>query len=482
MVKKASLSDAPSHGGSVSVSSIKSSVPAIRLLAAEEIRVNLYNWKIPVALVALVALFQLSSYLLLMDYGQRVESSTANREAQHSASVGGVVKYESQGGTFFHRVGSGPEPPVQQPHPFSVLVKGIDSEVDRTVTLGQRIGFGPRQHEIVASAFLDTPDTLFVVKFILSLFALIFSLDMITREKESGRLRAILAMPLRRRDLLWGKAIGAFLSLAAPFGLAYLTLLVHLHIRLGLLANNDAVGRALLIFLLSLLYCLVFTLLGLYISTTALRTKTAVVAAVFAWGTAVVLLPNASALGARILSPAPTYNQLTAHLFESYQQIMREEAQSAPTDRPPADRRDTKRAWERLSERDRQLTDDYFDRLWGQISHARTWSIVSPAGSLAFASSDLAGTGAFDYLLYLNYLRAGRDTITDAMGRRWDLPRVEGDKLWRDTLEQVASRERQSQSLGGSLRSASWMIASLAGWAVLLAIMAGRRFERYDVR
>ena len=57
---------------------------------------------------------------------------------------------------------------------------------------------------------------------VISLIALLFASDVISGEKESGTLRAMLANRLPRDSILMGKIGGGFLALWMPFLLAFL--------------------------------------------------------------------------------------------------------------------------------------------------------------------------------------------------------------------------------------------------------------------
>ncbi len=65
-------------------------------------------------------------------------------------------------------------------------------------------------------------DFVFLVQMVISLIALLFASDMISGEKESGTLRAMLANSLPRDTMLVGKIGGGFLALWVPFLLAFL--------------------------------------------------------------------------------------------------------------------------------------------------------------------------------------------------------------------------------------------------------------------
>src|SRR5215510_4721246 len=163
---------------------------------------NVRNFKIPVTLVTMTLLLLLSAHALALDYRGRLNNWSVNRDSQGDPIVGGNVNYDLADGGFSHIVGVSNIPPIQAPQPFSALIKGMDGEMDRRVVVNDRLIFWSRQNQPVTSGFFDTPDTSFVIKLLFSLFALMFSLDAASREKEAGTLRTVLAQPIWRRELI----------------------------------------------------------------------------------------------------------------------------------------------------------------------------------------------------------------------------------------------------------------------------------------
>ena len=452
------------------------------LIAQKEIITNIQNYRIYTAFGALTLLFLLSTHLLAIDYKQRFENWRANQAARQNPIVGEAVKYELHNGTFFYSAGVAPDPPAVRPQPLSALVLGMDREVDRVVTVTQRIGFGPREDENAMSALFDAPDILLGVKLLVSLLALFFSADAVTREKEAGTLRAIMAGPVRPHEFAIGKVAGTFLSLLVPLAAAFFIGVAYLRLAHDLLTGKDELTRVILVFIMVLLYSLVFTLLGFFVSTITARTKTAMVLALLGWGLLVLVLPNAGVLAAKILSPAPSYNQLNARLYESERQIIQAELRAHPEARSIFDIANSKQVLMRVYEIDKQLTDNYLMMKQEEIIQARRFALFSPAGSLSFGVSDLTGTGATAYLSYLESLRANRDILIDALIRRWDLPPSSGSKLYAEAVKEIESRQRQSELLEASASAAGAAFVSLTVWALLLAAAFYRRLTNYDVR
>jgi ABC-type transport system involved in multi-copper enzyme maturation permease subunit len=452
------------------------------LIAKKEVIVNIRNFKIPVVFATMSMLLLLSARLLALDYQHRLNNWSVNQDQRRDPVVGGSVFFDLSDGGFFHRVGVGPSPPKQAPQPFSALVKGMDGEMDRTVSVSQRIVFGPRREESDISAILDTPDTSFVIKLLVSLFALMFSLDTVTREKEAGTLRAALSQPIRRRELILYKSIGVTISLLGPFAMAFASEIIYLHFAHGLVRTGEDLSRASLIFGLGALYGIVFVHIGLFISVITTRTKIATITALLTWAMLVLVLPNAAVFIAKLLTPTPSYNQLNARLYEARQRNFQPESKTNPMSSQLPEQPVSSQALLHLFEVERQLTDSYLTSKRDQNRRARLFAALTPAGALTFGLSDLASTGVDAYNSYLELFRSSRDVMLDALKRRIDLPPQEGNKLVQEASEIVDNRQRRAEPLESGLQSSALPFASLLAWAAFFGLMACWLFKRYDVR
>jgi hypothetical protein len=114
------------------------------LITKKEIIANVRNFKTPVALVTMTLLLLISAHVLALDYRNRLNNWSVNQNRHRDPVIGGGIMYELSDGSFFHREGIGRTPPIQPPEPFSTLVKGMDGEMDRIVSVSQRIVFEGR--------------------------------------------------------------------------------------------------------------------------------------------------------------------------------------------------------------------------------------------------------------------------------------------------------------------------------------------------
>src|SRR5512136_789146 len=105
------------------------------------------------------------------------------------------------------------------PQVLGTLVNGIEEAVGRVAPVN--IASDPN---LVESKYESNPvfavfgalDLMFIVKIVLSLFAILFTYDAIVGEKERGTLKLALSNSVPRDRLILGKAIGGYISLLMP--------------------------------------------------------------------------------------------------------------------------------------------------------------------------------------------------------------------------------------------------------------------------
>ena len=120
------------------------------------------------------------------------------------------------------------------------------------------------------------PDTIkvdwgFVIGYVLSLIAILFTFDSISGEREHGTLRLMLANSIPRHTVLMGKFLGALVSISVPFTLAVLMNLLVISTSNDVQLGTDAWSRLGIIFFIAMLYLCLFLALGLLVSSRVQR-------------------------------------------------------------------------------------------------------------------------------------------------------------------------------------------------------------------
>ena len=132
----------------------------------------------------------------------------------------------------------------------------------------------------------------FIIGYVLSLLALLFTFDSISSEREHGTLRLMLANAIPRHTVLIGKFLGALISLSIPFTLAVLVNLLVIATSSDVYLGADAWGRLGIIYFIALLYTCLFLALGLLVSARVQRSAVSLVILLLVWVTLVVFMPG----------------------------------------------------------------------------------------------------------------------------------------------------------------------------------------------
>jgi ABC-type transport system involved in multi-copper enzyme maturation permease subunit len=347
------------------------------------------------------------------------------------------------------------------PNPLSVFAKGLEDSITRSYELNFN-GIETRSGRSSANsvfAFFPMPDFVYIIKVVLSLVALLFGFDVISREREAGTLKLALSNPLSRASLLAGKWIGNLLSLVVPFllvtGLGVAVLSFDPAFRL----TAAGIGRLAILLGLSLAYIALFLTLGMFISTVTRRSSSSLVVLLLIWAMMVFVLPNLGTLVARQIVELPSVRSLQ----EKREQIWTREILLTYSDRG-----NRVAHIQRMNQEIDALEEDYrnkFDRL---VRLAKSVNRISPAAAFVYAATEIAGTGAGEES------RLKREVV-----------RYKNQILSSGTLEgkKAAAFAYSYRSVGnvlaeGGLFDLSWLLA----FNILFFAAAYAAVVRYDVR
>lgn len=409
-------------------------------IARKEILSNLLSYKFFIVLLLMVLLVATSLFIMHRDFRERMADYQVVRPK--------------------------PGDPIAlvAPNPMAIFAKGLDDAMTRSFevgTIGIDVRAGQSSGNIIYSYF-PAPDFLYVVRVVLSLVALLFGFDQVSREREQGTLKLVLGSSVSRAKVLAGKWIGNFLSLAVPFLLVTLLASALLMLDSNVQFSAGQLGRLALILALSLFYLGFFLSLGILVSTLTKRAATSVVILLFAWSLLVFIIPNLGTLLARQFVSVPSVRALS----EKRQQTWTREILLSMKDRD----------WEKhvrtISNENDQLEQDYrlkFERL---VRLSRNINRISPAASFLDASSEIAGTGIGEESRLKQEVVRYKDSIIDKI----IADQRAGDKQY--PAFTYAPRPLAEIFAGGALFDTAWLVF----FNILSFALAYVAFIRYDVR
>ena len=243
-------------------------------------------------------------------------------------------------------------------------------------------------------------DWAFVIGYVLSLIALLFTFDSVAGERERGTLRLMLANSVPRHTVLIGKFLGALMSISIPFALAALINLLVLSTSSTVYLGADAWGRLGIIFFVGLLYTCLFLALGLLVSTRVQRSAVSLVMLLLTWVTLVVFMPSILALIASGFSSPMSQDELWV-LQEQIKDKHRKEYDRRFS-RPNSEllHAQNKYVMQEAADQER-LVEKRLDEQIAQVQRARSVTRISPTAVLQYLLESFAGTGFERHLQFL---------------------------------------------------------------------------------
>ena len=258
-------------------------------------------------------------------------------------------------------------------------------------------------------------DWAFVIGYVLSLLAILFTFDSVSGERERGTLRLMLANSIPRHTVLLGKFLGALISIGIPTALAVLINLLVISTSSAVHLNRAAWERLGIIIVVALIYICLFLALGLLVSTRTQRSSVSLVILLLVWVIFVVFVPSTLASIASGLSPPTSsdelqkrQNQLHSELWDTYSDRM------GGDETPERTLARSEYIMKQLEQQER-LRREHLNQQITQVQRARAVTRISPAAILQHTLEAFAGTGFTRHLQFLEnvqrYARGYREFV-----------------------------------------------------------------------
>jgi len=409
-------------------------------IARKEILSNILSYKFFIVLLLMVLLVATSLFIMHRDFRQRMADYQVVRPKPGDPIA------------------------IVAPNPMAIFAKGLDDAITRSFEvsgIGIDVRAGQTSGNIIY-AFFPAPDFLYVVRVVLSLVALLFGFDQVSREREQGTLKLVLGSSVSRAKVLAGKWIGNFLSLAVPFLLVALLASALLMLDPNVQFSAGQIGRLTLILALSLLYLGFFLSLGILVSTLTKRAATSVVILLFLWSLLVFIIPNLGTLLARQFVSVPSVRSLS----EKRQQTWTREILLGIKDK------DWESHLRTISNENDQLEQDYRLKFARLVRLSRNINRISPAASFLDASSEIAGTGIGEESRLKQEVVRYKDSIIDQI----IADQRAGERQY--PAFTYTPRPLADIFAGGALFDTAWLVF----FNILSFALAYVAFIRYDVR
>ncbi len=352
-------------------------------------------------------------------------------------------------------------PLLRRPELLSVLIHGVDADIYKGKSVaGTKVErVPPAAYENPLLALFPTPDTGFIVQYILSLFALMMSFDVAAGPKERRTLSLIFSNPVSRTGYFLGQCIGSYLSLVVAFLLGLFGSVAILTIAGVGNLTGDTMLRITGIAVIMLLYLAVFFMVGAMISASTVSSARAFVASLLTWTVLVLVLSQLLMLLAEHARRIPSIEVVTAEMNAARNDILSKE-NAFMTEWPKANQ-----ATENIEER-------YARQVAAQERLMKVAARVSPAGSYLLATTALAATSSDNAESYMDEVRA----YLSRLRRFVYTEQAQSPKAERPVFFQ------RSDTLAAAINRAAPDAALLVLWLGAFGFLAMRRFQRYDLR
>ena len=272
-------------------------------IVRREITANILSFRFLMGLLIYFSLIVTNLFVLTSGYEDRLQSyQTAVRENEDR--IRQVEKYSEFGQTRGLKCN-------RKPKLLSIFNEGMDKRKGNSVAVAH--GYVPAVAERHGSdnpylGIFSSIDFTVICQLVMSLLALLFSYDAISREKEAGTLRLALSCPIQRPILLLGKYIAGMISISLPLIASFVAGLLVVQSSPYVSFSSTDWGRILLIFLVSMLYVSLFFLIGLFLSARTHRSSITLMFSMCVWVLFVLIVPNLTVLLVEHASPIQSEN------------------------------------------------------------------------------------------------------------------------------------------------------------------------------
>ncbi len=399
-------------------------------IAKRELYDNLNSLRFALATLLLLALMLTNAIVYLREHPERIQ--------EYRTSVTDYWNVLTSRTNLYKLAQKGPGFLYKQPSPLRFCAEGGEAFLSGRVDAGAVYWEGRDLKGFWSLAYpsstpnltnvrpdVTTIDWGFIIGYVLSLIALLFTFDSISSERERGTLRLILANPMPRHTVLVGKFLGALMSIFMPFTLAVLINLFVISVSGDVHLDAEAWRRLSIIFIVAVFYAGLFIALGLLVSARVRQSAVSLVILLLTWVTFVVFIPNTLASIASGFSPAPMtsdeYWERGSQLHDKLSDKYYAQGEN-PLSKSEFVTKDAE-ARERLNQ-------EHLTQQIAQIESVRAATRVSPAALVQHLLESFAGTGFNRHVQFLEnaqrYARQYREFVIDTDKADPDSPHIIG--------------------------------------------------------
>ena len=262
-----------------------------KTLFIREIQGAIIDFRFWVVLVLCLSIIPLSFYVSVKNYSQRL--SDYQQEVQSYRDRIGVVRpnLEAEG--------------VRPPSPLSIFSLGLDYKLPHKVVTSLDGNYGIEYAKPNSKKdLLGEIDFAFIVAFVLSILAIVFTFSAISGDKETGVLRGILSNAVLRRQVLIAKLFANYLIFLIPFLFSMLIALMVVYFS-GVIPifSKELFPAVLVMIVVSLIFLFTLFNLGLWVSSLARTSILSINVLLLLWIVLGLVVPKISPIIAAAIYP-----------------------------------------------------------------------------------------------------------------------------------------------------------------------------------
>lgn len=281
----------------------------IWLIAKKDFLLNLLSVRFIIGFVLCLVIIPFTMIVSVDDY-------------QNQVRIYEIEQKSADDGMKFSRVWSAVRPTVvTKPEPLSIFSNGIMNNVGNKIKVAfENYPLFPTGHtntrdNPLLNAFFSI-DFSRVIAILISLIALVFAYDSITREREDGTMKLSFTGQVSRISFLFGKLTGLLLTLLPILFFCYLLACLIIILNPGISFSGTDWGGVALLFFSSTIYMLVFILLGMFISCIVKRSSSSIIINLLCWIWFLFLMPNISTYLSQSIAKTPLYDNVQSAMNE----------------------------------------------------------------------------------------------------------------------------------------------------------------------
>jgi ABC-type transport system involved in multi-copper enzyme maturation permease subunit len=479
----------------------------LKTILRKELLENIHSYRFPLFALICVVLIPLGMSVNNAQYAKRLKDYNEQVRLADEAQSGLKIQDLMAGRVTI----KGFRPPSQ----LSVFAQGLENALPAYYQFAQD-GFSQGESSSGDATLTSTQgkfDFVFLIQMVISLVGLLFASDMISGEKESGTLRAMLSNSLPRDAILVGKIAGGYLALLAPF-LVALVMGVLLLLPGGFpIFAGDIPARIAVMAAAAALFILIYYVIGTMVSAMSAKARTSLVAILLIWSGFQLVIPKLSDMAAALINPVRTDTQVSLEksllintletesakdLGRQYDQIFAGTKPGTADDANSPERKkwDPIRDDLQLKTRENKaaqlaaIDETFLAQQRRQRKLAAALSLISPSAAFGRLAADICGTGDLARNKYIEAVRSHQKALDNELFSKVKrtLMMHEGGRTTMMFSAQPVDPKKLPKfavaqaSLGEVLKANVASIAALLFWLIAPFAFAYVRFLKYDVR